>query len=355
MEGESAVCNIEDIVRKVLEKLAAQPAPTAVIASTSAAPQSLMEALPEFGGEKKLHERLNRALSYDSSHGTTYAEYARTKLAYLEQTHVAFKQEEYVKLIIGAITDQHVRQAMINGQYQTTSALLVGISQLVKAPKEKEASREESREQHRRERLPKRRCYGCSEYGHTVDECRKRKLRSNCDSKGIPEKKAVISCNYCLKKGHNEAQCWSKQRALRNKGTKSEVNACASNAETLTPICIRDEMLQCLLDSGAECSLIKETVVKKIGSHIIVRPGTFQGLGGQQLATLGCVTEVVKFQDIAVEIDLFVMPDPQLVHDVIIGKNVLDRDDLRMVTDSFGLRLERLSKSSVRSGPSSEG
>ena len=62
-----------------------------------------------FVSGKKLHERLQRALSYTSDEATTYAQYARKKLTYFEETRVSFKPEEYIELVVGGIADQNVR------------------------------------------------------------------------------------------------------------------------------------------------------------------------------------------------------------------------------------------------------
>nr|XP_012145059.1 PREDICTED: LOW QUALITY PROTEIN: uncharacterized protein LOC105663013 [Megachile rotundata] len=157
-----------------------------------------------------------------------------------------------------------------------------------------------------------------------------------------PCPKTLCVMHILREEGHEESQCWTKQRAIRNREghRKPAVNACLSNTCSLTPVVIRDVTLRCLLDSGAECSLIREDTAQHIGCRVVPLSGAVQGLGGQRVKTIGRIIETLRFQDTAVELELLVVPDFQVAPEVIIGKNVLKRKDLKMVTDATGSRLE---------------
>ena len=51
---------------------------------------------------------------------------------------------------------------------------------------------------------------------------------------------------------------------------------------------------------------------------------------------------VVQFEHASVELDLFVVPDSVMMPDAIIGRNILEYNDLQMVTDVTGTKLMRL-------------
>lgn len=85
--------------------------------------------------------------TYTSDAATAYAEYARMKLLYLQQTRIVFKTEELIELVVGAVIDQNVRQALHNANFKETSQLIAGLTQFTKPEKEKKKE-EEFKEQH---------------------------------------------------------------------------------------------------------------------------------------------------------------------------------------------------------------
>ncbi|XP_076618875.1 uncharacterized protein LOC143340595 [Colletes latitarsis] len=279
---------------------------------------------------------------------TTYIEYARTKLLYLEQTRVNFKPEELIELIIGAIIDQSVRQSLINGNYQTTSDLLVGITQFAKPSKSREEYKgTENRDRQKRDN--RKRCYTCNEVGHFQHDCPKKRRQGTSEELT----KKVITCSFCSKKGHDESKCWIKQRTQgNNQGRKKpEANVCHTSSHNLTPILLKTTPVYCLMDSGADCSLIKESVAKRVGCNVVPFVTTVYGLGKVNVSTIGRSSVLMQSEDVSVEMDLFVVSDCDSLHDVIIGRNVLSHADLRMVTDVSGTRLLRVPDAVIGNQP----
>ncbi|XP_076656098.1 uncharacterized protein LOC143360831 [Halictus rubicundus] len=167
------------------------------------------------------------------------------------------------------------------------------------------------------------------------------------------------SCTYCSKRGHMEAECWAKQRAQRcntnvpmdhprngsaksQKG-KSEVNTCYSLPHRLTAIILRDlVVLECLIDSGATCSLVKESVARRADCKIEPKSVMIIGVGGAEMTSTGMTTAIVQTEDVTLEMDLLVVPDQNTPYAVIIGRNVLADGNLQMVTGEDGIsKLQR--------------
>ncbi|XP_076396740.1 uncharacterized protein LOC143265934 [Megachile rotundata] len=295
-----------------------------------------------FVTRKNLHERLSRAVAYNSDSAKTYAEYARTKLFYLEQTRVAFQTEELIELIIGAVTDQTIRQSLLNGQYKTTAELIVGLTQFVKPTTEKEASEDRRKEQADKQQRGKKRCYSCDEVGHIQVNCpKKRKL----EQKEKPGKR--LTCTFCSKKGHEESNCWAKQRAPSQPGRKrAEANICSLADCKTTPVLIQGVLVPSLLDTGADCSLIKESVARKANCKVMPSATIVRGLGNVSVTTLGRTTVILQAEDASVELDFLVVADEDLAYDAIVGRNVLEGGNLRLVTSAEGTRLQRVDETS---------
>ncbi|CAK9833137.1 Retrovirus-related Pol polyprotein from transposon 297 [Anthophora retusa] len=288
-----------------------------------------------FVSERKLHDRLMRALQYTSDPATSYVEYARTKLTYLRQTQVSFTTAQQIELIVSTISDSNVRQAMLNGRYETTADLMVGIAEYKKTIVLKRTNYDD-----KAHGSSYKRCYTCDEAGHIARMCLKKPRTDRRTSPSRSPPRRIITCTYCSKRGHEEANCWAKERAAR----KNQSNVCFSMDHKLTPIILRDTLVrQSLIDSGATCSLVEEDVAKRANCAINPFVTTVRGLSDSSATTVGSTTTVIQAEGISVELDLFVVPDSAIPYDLIIGKNVLAAGGIKIVTDEDGsTRLQRV-------------
>lgn len=288
-----------------------------------------------FVSEDRLCERLTRAMNYTSDSANSYSEYARNKLKYYEQTQIAFKPHELVSFVIGSVTDPFARQSLANSQYKTTAELLSGISQFVKTPKvEKERSRDDNGHASKYN-LSRKPCYECSETGHLRSECSKRRRPDTNLSRDLSKRSAVPTCGFCYKRGHDESKCWTKQRTHRENPkqasvdrNKLEANACRVKELGLTPILLCDLMVQCLLDSGADRSMVRESIAKQANCKIEPYYTAVRGLGGGSVSVIGQSTILIQAGDAAAEVNFLVVPDSAMSYDAILGEDILDYEDL---------------------------
>ncbi|KAK2575208.1 hypothetical protein KPH14_012287, partial [Odynerus spinipes] len=304
VQSVSAVPSFENLFRQFLEKVA-QSSATPVSPAT---PNTIVDAVPEFSGLD--------LVAYTSESANSYSEYARTKLKYYGQTQIEFKQHELISLVIGHVTDPVVRQSLVNARYKTRTELLSGISQFVKIQKrdkEKEKGREQGKNRdnrdHSRRTFSRKRCFECNEFGHVQHEFPKKLKAEGNPPQDLKKTSSAVSCTFCLKKGHEESQCWAKRRTHREDQSrksasadkkKLEANVCLVKTLGLTPILFRDLMVHCLLDSGANCSMVREKIAKRADCKIEPDP----------------------------EINFFVVPDSVMQYDAILGEDVLDYEDL---------------------------
>ncbi|XP_046145954.1 uncharacterized protein LOC123989273 [Osmia bicornis bicornis] len=412
MSDTDATPSIEDIVREVMLKLASvvpsNNAPPPVIGNNTTVPNTLMEAIPEFGGnelgedsnvwcslveeitknvtsqqrlssathaltgpakrwyrewkgkprtwdtfredlcsvfvsEKRLHQRMLRAVTYTSDGAVSYAEYVRTKLMYFEQTRVNFKPDELIELVIGAITDESVRQAMMNGNHQTTASMIVGITQFGKTGCEKKTDKGVGERATKGSHTSRKRCFVCDSDDHVQRHCPK-KAKSKPSGDDGPVRK-IVTCSFCKKRGHEETRCWVKQRTANTSQEQknAQANVCQTTNMKLTPILLRNTLLNCLMDSGANCSLMRESVAKRTGCNVTPFVTVVRGLGNKSVSTIAKTTAVVQCEDVSLELDIFILPDADVPYEVVIGRNVLRHPDLKMVTDVDGTKLQRTS------------
>lgn len=113
-------------------------------------------------------------------------------------------------------------------------------------------------------------CHHCGKIGHKIAECRSRLQRGqnakgnnkNGSSNSGVKDRSNIRCFKCNEMGHYATSC-SKIRSSEEKIYEKHVDIC-----TVAPprgiINLSGESVPFCFDSGAECSLIKESVADKI-------------------------------------------------------------------------------------------
>lgn len=98
-----------------------------------------------------------------------------------------------------------------------------------------------------------------------------------------------------------------------------------------------------LIDSGADVSLIKHSVVKTLNGNIRQdgQVRAFSGLGSKAVYTIGVCDLIIVLPTLTLEIDFYVVPDFTVPGDVdvIIGWDVLSRPWIRVEKNLDGLEL----------------
>lgn len=99
--------------------------------------------------------------------------------------------------------------------------------------------------------------------------------------------------------------------------------------------------MNCLLDTGASCSIIKESIARKVNSHFSPCSFYLDGVGNGKLYVFAMITVPVKFSEVCLELDLYVVSDLKFIYDCIIGRNVVQHPDIAIVSDCSGTKLIR--------------
>jgi transposase InsO family protein len=100
-------------------------------------------------------------------------------------------------------------------------------------------------------------------------------------------------------------------------------------------------MIHSLIDTGASCSLIKESVARKLGCYLSPVSIFINGIGQNQIHIFAMISVVVKFDDVCIELDIHVARDCDVRYDLLIGRNAVKYPDIEIVTDLSGSRLVR--------------
>lgn len=116
----------------------------------------------------------------------------------------------------------------------------------------------------------------------------------------------------------------------------------------LTKVSVHGIIIDSLIDTGASCSIIKESIAKRLPCKISPHLGHINGIGSGILETLGVTTIPVRFDDVCIEIDVFVVKDEYFNYDFLIGRNAIQFPEIEIITDINGSKLVHKQSSKIQ-------
>lgn len=179
-------------------------------------------------------------------------------------------------------------------------------------------------------------CYNCGKSGHKSFQCRSKgdgktqdDRKSSTSSNLSTARPDRITCFNCREQGHYASDCPQRKTKEGNNGAgiagaikEKRVDVCIVNAPSGT-LRHSGESFPFTYDSGAECSLVKESVVCKFSGQRLYDNVTMTGIGQTNIASTVQILTCVEIDGINLEILLHVLPDYCLRHGIMIGREVL--------------------------------
>lgn len=194
---------------------------------------------------------------------------------------------------------------------------------------------------------PKTNCYNCGKIGHTTADCWRRKKDDRTSGAGpsknkpgnTQQRKHAVTCFKCGESGHISPQCKKNAKAEPSKvPAERHVNICTIASVTAELAQSGEQYLFCF-DSGAECSLIKESVANKFSGKRIQSSVTLLGLGRSRVASNLQVLSQVIIKGYTIELMFHVVPDDYLGNDILIGRDLIAQGfTAEMSCDGFCLK-----------------
>lgn len=157
-------------------------------------------------------------------------------------------------------------------------------------------------------------CFGCGRLGHRIAECLSRQSTQESTQK-TTMKKPSVTCFKCGEVGHIAPRCTKPQLVRR-------VQTC-----TIKPVdghfSHSGEQFLFYFDSGAECSLIKESIANKFSGKRFNTLVTLLGIGRGSLYSTTQILSDVIIDNYCLEILFHIVPDIYLSFDILVGREVL--------------------------------
>ncbi|KAH9636262.1 hypothetical protein HF086_009458 [Spodoptera exigua] len=187
-------------------------------------------------------------------------------------------------------------------------------------------------------------CFICGKLGHKSMQCYQKDVKqdtqatpkhlNHSSSKGRDSSTTAkphasgITCFHCRAQGHYASSCPRRtERSSAGSGSskpanEKRVDLCVLNAPTGT-LNHSGEKFPFYYDSGAECSLIKESIACKFKGKRINKTVTMTGIGQTSVNSTIQILTLVEIDDINIEICFHVLSDHLLRYGIMIGREIL--------------------------------
>lgn len=244
--------------------------------------------------------------------------------------------EHAVEAVIGCVNDERLRIELLNARAATVPEL---ISVATSIRKKRSHPSSSSTTYNKRSRFsdntpPTTSCRICKKTNHSTNDCRFKPSESKPETSNKDSKTAAPACTYCKRPGHTYETCFKRERTLTSK-----VNCVASHKLAPITIKIGERTLQAIFDSGAECSIIRESIATALPGQRRPVVNYLKGIGQFPALSLTKLTTVCVVDTISVELEFYVLPDYEMSTDILVGMNLIHDTNLSVIITSNGTKL----------------
>lgn len=100
---------------------------------------------------------------------------------------------------------------------------------------------------------------------------------------------------------------------------------------------VQEEIRECLVDLGSECSIIRESVARHFKLRIKETTKTLTGFNRAVVIPLGYAKMNIHIDGIMFKIKVFIVRHSELAKEIIIGRDVLKREGSVALSDASGV------------------
>jgi len=149
----------------------------------------------------------------------------------------------------------------------------------------------------------------------------------NCGSREHKRKDCTLptKCFSCNQEGHISSKCPEKVNSMRIH---------VDSART-KPVIINGIIINCLVDTGSDVTIIKEAIFKKMKDVDLNRTATvLRGLGNASTQPIGCFRALIKTDQVEASHNVLVVHDSKFSCDGIVGHDFISK--FRLICSAEG-------------------
>lgn len=172
-------------------------------------------------------------------------------------------------------------------------------------------------------------CYNCGKSGHIARKCR------------LPR----VECERCDRLGHRADKCTVKKDVNIVRGISDAKSNLYERA-----IFVNGHKVNGLIDTGSGGTLLRASVVKKYNMVVAkTAENVLRGFAGQSTTSNRSVSCKIKIMDATAQVNALVVTDEHLMHDIIVGRDFLEREDIITIKRGNNLIFKQLPEMDDRS------
>ncbi|CAH2227097.1 jg1579, partial [Pararge aegeria aegeria] len=246
-----------------------------------------------------------------------------------------------VEAVIGMVSDERLRIELMNVRAKTVPELISVASSIrtkrpnMPPPHSNTPPQKRARFSQDHRNIPQ--CSFCNKLGHVWQNCRNRNESSHQIKQPIPSSSTAPTtavnvskyCSFCAKPGHTFDTCFRREKQVAS-NVNSITNDNKGKLNTMRMHVGKME-IDTVFDSGAECSVMRETVAKKIPGRRQQVVNYLRGLGPVPVISTNTLKTVCTINNINVEILFHVLPDFEMTTNVLIGSDLLSNTGLSVI------------------------
>lgn len=276
-----------------------------------------------FADEARYYDDLTLFMEYTSEQASNFAEYATRKWELAKKViGVEMTEQRLVEAVISGMSDFRIRSDLL----RLTPKNLPQLIQSLNSYKRKRPGGEPNHNipSKRSKTTPSsdtstRRCHKCHKVGHLQKDCRsgtnnngpRKDTAPNPNNDKPTESKPskATVCTFCNKKGHTFENCFGRINKQTKNEKPSNVNSLSLSNKKLQTIQIESRDYSCLLDSGAECSLMRDSIGDSVKGRIIYETSVLRGIGDNAFSSSRKKLCMVCVDGLNIELDFILVPD----------------------------------------------